>query len=154
MFRWVFVVFGILQLCVLIYAWRRGGWPERVCASATTFALVIGWALPFDPGTSYRTVETARLAIDGALCLILVGVALWADRFWPLWVAALQLLSVAVHGVRAMDPSILPSVYGLVIEQFGWPIVALMWVGVLRQDYRQKVQRAPDLQTLDRKLYE
>lgn len=111
------------------YAWLRGGAPERLTALLVMIAITATTVLPT---ASYRQVVWPLLAVDGALLIGLVAIALFADRFWPLFLAAVQLLAVAVHGVRAYDESILPTVYARLGGELGYMVVGILAVGTWR----------------------
>lgn len=116
-----------------IYAWRRGGGPERATA-----LLVIGAtaATVILPQASFRHVVIELLLIDLLLLGGLICVALIADRFWPMYFAAVHLLSVAAHGVRAYDPLILPDVYARVGGELAYLTLAILAVGTWRHGRR------------------
>lgn len=59
-----------------------------------------------------------------------------ADRFWPLWLASLHLLTVGVHGVRVYDPGLWGTVYTRSMGLIGWVMLAVLAVGTLRHRRR------------------
>jgi hypothetical protein len=111
------------------YAVRRGGQPERISAALVVAATIATMVIP---AASYRTVVWPLFAIDAALLVGLVAVALVADRFWPLYLAAVQLLTVALHGVRAYDLVILPAVYARIGGELGYLAIGILAVGTWR----------------------
>ena len=56
-----------------------------------------------------------------------VVIALRSDRFWPLWVAGLQLTISISHVLKAIQPDLLPIAYG-VAERF-WSYPILLYTG-------------------------
>lgn len=130
--------FGILQLIVTIYAFRFGGWPERLVGGAMVLALVAGWLLPFHPKLSYRTVEVWRMVVDTTLWGVVSVVALAADRFWPIWMAAVALLAIGIHGIRAYDQSLLPIAYYQLIDWLAYPMLAILVIGTRRHSRRSR----------------
>ena len=97
-------IFLACQAAASGYALVRGGTPERIVAIELALAaagdelMVVGFDL------SFRGLEWSALALDATLFAALVPIALYANRYWPLWIAAVQLDTIAVHGVRAFDP--------------------------------------------------
>src|SRR3546814_14924405 len=85
------------------------------------------WAGLSNP--SYRDVEWAMLLIDFGLLLALSAIAGAADRFWPIWLAAFQLVAVAAHGVTAYNPAILPVAYWWIVGKIAYSMVALLAIG-------------------------
>lgn len=130
-------VFGSLQALVLAYAFSRGRGPERFAALATSGALLAGWLLPFNEATAYQAVEVGQLTIDVSLFVALLVLAIKADRYWPIWLAAVQLVALGFHGVRAYDPDILPVIYNRLVGWLGYPMLILMTIGIWRDRKRQ-----------------
>lgn len=129
-------VFNILQALVCLCALTLGGWPERATAVILLCASVATIVLPFDPSTSFRSVETLELVIDVTLMGGLMAVALLANRFWPLWLAALHLLAVGIHGVKGFDPALMPWMYAQAGGKLAYPMLVLLAAGVLRHRLR------------------
>ena len=106
--------YGLLAVACL-YAACRGGDPERMVAAALIVATVATWGVAIGFGGSragrFIGVEYGVLVIDGLLVASLMAVALFADRFWPLWMTALHAFGVIGHLAKAMAPDILPNVY-------------------------------------------
>ena len=63
-------------------------------------------------------------------------VALQSDRFWPLWIAGLQLTTILGHIVRAVDSGLFPRAYGAALMFWGYPIVLILAVGTWRSHRR------------------
>ena len=76
-------------------------------------------------------------AVDTALLLALIALAVRANRFWPMWVAALQLLSLGIHTTVAIYPTILPSVYNRTAGAIAYPMIVLLIIGTARH-YRRR----------------
>lgn len=117
------------------YAARRGGAPERVTAALIVLAII---ATTVITDHNYRHVVAPLVLVDAAMLTGLVAVALAADRYWPLYVAAIQLLTVALHGVRAYDPTILPDVYARLGGELAYPILIMLVLGTRRHVQRGK----------------
>lgn len=129
-------VFNFLQGLVCLYALTLGGWPERATAVILLCASVATVALPFDPTTSFHRVETLELVVDLTLMAGLMAIALLANRFWPLWLAALHLLAVAIHGVKGFDTALMPWMYAAAGGKLAYPMILLLATGVLRHRIR------------------
>lgn len=125
-----------LLLLVSAYAQRRGGVPEKLAATA----MIIATAGTFWVGLSnpsYRGVQWEMLSIDIGLFLALSILAGAADRFWPIWLAAFQLVAVAAHGVSAYNPSILPVAYWWIVGKISYPMLAILAIGTMRHHLRE-----------------
>ena len=130
------LLFCVAQVLVSGYALWRGGKPERLVGSVLLIAMIATALMPVAPGRSYYMLHLPLLAIDLLLLSALTAVALRANRFWPLWLAALQLLAIGVHGVRAYDPHILPIVYARIVGEIAYPMLALLVIGTVRHHSR------------------
>ncbi|MFT3976671.1 MAG: hypothetical protein QM688_06105 [Sphingomonas bacterium] len=127
------VAFVLLTFVTCSYAGWRGGGPERSVA-ALFFCAVLASA--FAPAEPHQSVNWAVLYIDAAFFLGVTVIALFSDRFWPIWIAALQLIALASHGIRAYDAGILPVVYRTMITKLGYIMLAILAVGAFRHYHR------------------
>lgn len=132
------IIGELILLAVAAAAWRWGGKPERLTAAMIVVAAAINLALGV-PAAAYRFVDQAQLLVDGLLFLGTLVVALRANRFWPLWLVALELVSLGVHGVRAYDPQIVPILYARLTAQIIYPMLAVLALGVWH--FQQRVRR-------------
>lgn len=124
------------------YALRRGGAPERWTAATMLIAAISTAMLPDFPGR-FTAIDRGEFAIDMGVLAILTVLASRADRFWPLWVAALQLVAIMVHAVRAYDTSILPIVYARGVGEIAYPMITLLVIGTWRHRERE-AERGPE----------
>ena len=82
--------------------------------------------------------------------LVFVGflfVALRSPRFWPLWVAGLQLTTTLGHILKGMSPDLLPQAYGAALQFWSYPILLILAVGTWRSYERRRSER-PQVPTL------
>lgn len=128
--------FNLLQLLVSGYAVMRGGAPERLAGILQLAAAALTRAFFLSSGSPYLTVEFGILAVDVALLAALVALALYADRFWPIWLAALQALGAGAHLVKAIEPSVVSMAYAILVIAWSYPMVIILAVGTLRHRRR------------------
>ena len=136
------LVFNLLLCVACLYALTRGGAPERLTAGVFLIAACASYYAPF---SRFREVEIALSAIDLATLVALAAIAARADRFWPLYVSALQLLTLAIHGAKAYQPDLVHWMYGGASGKIAYPMIVLLAIGVLR--HRQRLStlgRDPD----------
>ena len=131
------ICFLLLDLLVACFAWRRGGAPERCVATIFLLAGVATAVAPLDSHPGYQVINHLILWIDLLTLLGITIVALFADRFWPIWIAALQLLAVASHGVRGYNPDLLPVVYWQMSTKVAYPMLVILAAGVYRHQQRR-----------------
>ena len=102
-------IYGILALAMVfaaaLVAVARGGPPERLAA-----AIIVCWImadaayhLVFGP-SGFARVDPVHLFLDGGELVAIVWLALRANRMWPLWAAAAQLICVSGHLALFIEP--------------------------------------------------
>ncbi|WP_230481357.1 hypothetical protein [Sphingomonas sp. Leaf21] len=139
------LVFNIVQGAVCLYALLLGGRPERWIAVMLLAASLATWLVPFDPSTSFRSVDMLTLGIDLTLMIGLIVVAMRANRFWPVWLAALHLLALGIHGVRGLDSDLMPWMYAAAAGKLAYPMILILALGVMRHRRRLALYgRDPD----------
>jgi hypothetical protein len=134
---WV-LAFLVAQLLASGVAVVWGGAPERVAATLLALAAAATTLLPRPSLVAYDAVFWGVLWVDLALLIALSMVAATADRFWPMWLAALQLVTLATHGVRGYDSSLLPWAYWLMAGKIAYPMMALLVIGTVRHRERKR----------------
>lgn len=129
-------LFNLLLLAVCGYALWAGGAPERWTAVLFVAGVVLTTLIPFQQRHSFHAVFWPLLAVDVLVLAGLVGIALRADRYWPLYVSALHGLTIAIHGVKAIQPSLVPWMYAGASGKLAYPMLLLLAVGAVRHRHR------------------
>lgn len=129
-------LFALLQLIASGYALARGGAPERVVGFSLLTAAALTALLQQPMASRFFTVEWGALLVDLTLLGVLVGVALYSDRFWPLWLAAFQALGTGGHMVRGLDHGISPLAYAILLASWSYPMIVLLVIGTMRHAER------------------
>ena len=105
------IFMAILVISVGFAAWQ-GGSPERWGAAVITAMLLTQLAARTFIHRTFDVVDLAGFSVDVLGFAGMTAIALHADRKWPLWTAALQLLSCMAHLVRIFSIKVEPFVYG------------------------------------------
>lgn len=137
-----YVIFWGLLLFTCGYALVIGRKYERLAATVFLAATVASWLAHSPVNVRYVAVETSDLIVDSAVLLAVVAIALVSDRFWPLWVAGLQLVDSFSHFLKAVDMSLLPRVYATAERFWSVPILLILFVGAWRQRRRSRAEAA------------
>lgn len=87
-----------------LYAFWLGGPPERFAAKVVVVWILVDvtYHLMFGP-SGFVSVDPAHLVIDGAELAAILWLALQANRLWPLWAAAAQLITFVGHIVVMIE---------------------------------------------------
>lgn len=127
------IVFNVALLAACLYALAAGGGPERSAAGVFVLAAAASYLAPY---RHFRELEIALFAIDLVTLIALGAIALRANRFWPLYVSALQLLTLAIHGAKAYQPALVHWMYGGASGKIAYPMILLLAIGVYRHRRR------------------
>ena len=132
--------FWTLLLLTCGYAILRGGREERTAALACLAASIATQFVVAPLQLRYSQVEYGALGIDLAMLGLFTALALRSGRFWPLWVAGLQLTASMAHLLKAVQLDLLPHAYAAAIRFWAYPIllilVAATWRGNRRAEAR------------------
>lgn len=129
-------VFLPLLLAVCVYAWWQGGADERVVA-VTCLAGTAATHFAISPlSQRYAGVEQGLLLVDLAVLAGFLTVALRSKRFWPLWIAGLQLTTSLGHMLKGIEQDLLPRAYGAALQFWSYPILIILAVGTYRRHRR------------------
>jgi hypothetical protein len=128
--------FWTLLLSVFGYALWHGRSDERMAAGVCLLAS-IATRFAISPLTErYSNVEIGLLLIDGAVLLAFVAIAIRSNRFWPLWIAGLQLTSSLSHLMKVVEVDLVPRAYAAAAVFWSYPILLIIVVGTWRAHQR------------------
>jgi hypothetical protein len=130
--QWASLVFLLLSSGTALWL---GGWPERVAGTA----MVVAW---FATAVLLSRIqlwglETEVMIVDLALFLVVLGVALRSDRWWPLWAAAFLGLIVLVHFAVILDRRIWGRAYFVASNIFSYLTMLALIIGAVGRRVRQ-----------------
>jgi hypothetical protein len=126
------MIFKALLVASCGYALWRGRSEERTVALVCLTATIASGFATSPLNIRYQEVETGLLLIDLLVLASFVFVALRSSRFWPLWVAGLQLTSSTAHLMKALDAHLLPVAYGAAIAMWSYPTLIILAVATWR----------------------
>ena len=135
-------VFWSLLLLACGYALLRGQREERIAGAACLAASLATRFVTSTSQVSYSEVEIGLLLIDLAMLAVFTAVALRSQRFWPLWVAGLQLTTSMAHLLKAVELDLLPLAYGAAMRFWSYPILLILVIGTWRGQRRQQIEPA------------
>ena len=134
-------LFKIVLVLVVLFALLRGGRDERIVAMLC-FGGTAATMLVLSPlGERFAGVEVGVFAIDLAMLAGFVAVALRSCRFWPLWVAGLQLTTVCGHALKTVSTGLLPQAYAAALYFWSYPILLILAVGTWRHYIRRRAEQ-------------
>jgi hypothetical protein len=136
-------VFWSLLFLICGYAIWRGNRDERLAGIACITASVVTKFVISPIGNRYNDIETGLLLVDLAMLAIFIFIALKTDRFWPLWVAGLQLTMTMAHLLKAIELDLLPKAYAAAAIFWSYPILLILGIATWRGTRRARPVPAP-----------
>src|SRR5687768_14840879 len=125
-------LFWAILLSTFIFALWRGRSDERIAAGVCLLASVATRFAISPLSERYTGVEIGLLLIDGAVLAAFVAIALRSKRFWPLWIAGLQLTSSLSHLMKVVEFDLVPRAYAAAAVFWSYPILLIIIVGTWR----------------------
>jgi hypothetical protein len=104
-------VYHVLLVAVTGYAFLRGRSDERMAAAICVVATVATRLVLSPVASRYSGIELGVFLVDLLTLTGFLAIALRTDRFWPLWAAGLQLITLVAHLLKAIDVGLLPYAY-------------------------------------------
>lgn len=84
------------------------------------------WALL---GSEFRSIEIGILTVDIVTLGLLINIALYSNRYWPLWAAAFHSIAVMTHLAMLIDRSIIPEAYAVGQGLWAYPVLGALLAG-------------------------
>lgn len=121
----------------LVALWRGGG-PERACAGVLIGMVIVQLALRDFTGLqrTYGSLDPVLFIIDLLGLAGFVAIGLRANRFYPLVLAAAQLVAFMAHLARAMVEPVSSLAYYLLIAMPFWFQIVVLGIGIGRHIHR------------------
>lgn len=133
------IFYNGLLLLVFAYAMAKGGRSERAAALILLVGSLLTRAIYMLPvADRYGDVEFSVLLVDAAGVIGFTWVALKSDRYWPIWIAALQLIAMLVHLAKLIEPSMMRTGYAFLLAIWAYPMLALIAFGTWSHHRRQR----------------
>jgi hypothetical protein len=136
-------VFRILLVLVVLYALMRGSRDERYVAIICLVGAIVTTLVLSPLAQRFESVETPVMAVDLAVFAGFLAVALRSQRFWPLWVAGLQLTTIMGHLLKGFESDLLPRAYAASLNFWAYPIVLVLAIGTWRRQRRDRAEKDP-----------
>jgi len=124
---WPALVGAAFVVAVGLFAFIKGGQPEKIGAGAFLF----GWfaSLLAQTAGGYFGIQWGVFAIDVAMLLVFVAMVWKAPRSWPVWACALQLLVVTSHVMVMLNLRTPISAFYTVVNMTGYGIMLAIAIG-------------------------
>jgi len=138
-------VYYVLLTAVAAYAFVRGSADARLAAAICVIATIATKLVLSPVPHRYSGVEYGVLIVDLLTLVGFVAIALRTDRFWPLWVAGLQLTTMLAHLMKLIENDLLAHAYGAAGRFWVYPIFLIIVIGTWRHHQRVHGNRFVEL---------
>ena len=133
------LTYFIVLAMVCVYAFVRGGLESRVAAAICGVASIASVIVMSPMAGRYSRIESGVFFVDAAVLVGFTAIALRSDRFWPLWLAGLQLTTILAHLFKAVDLQLIPQVYAAAARFWVYPIFLIIVIGTWRGHRRGRM---------------
>ena len=123
------LIYLITLLSSCAYAVRLGGQSELIGAGIMMAGSFLTPAVGF-VSLKLHAHLVGALLVDLAVLAAFLTLALRSDKFWPLWTTAFQIIGVATHLAKAVDPGIIPRAYSIAQGFWAYPMLVALVIGV------------------------
>ena len=129
-----FAIFALAAVC-----WWRGARPERLCALVMVSLVVVDVLYHAVAGRgTYSHVDLPHLAIDGMALAAFFAIMLRANRIYPIWLFAAQLVSTSMHLQRFVSPDTNPTAYAILNIAPSYLQLSILAIGLVAHIRREK----------------
>lgn len=128
--------FFFLLTLACIYAVIRGGQPERRAVMIFIIGIVMTYIAAPLSEDRYAELEIGIFVIDLIILIAFTMLATNAERFWTLWICAMQVIQVLSHIPKMIIPELLPKAYYVVIAFWVYPMLTVLVIGTYRHQQR------------------
>ena len=132
------LTYWLLLSAVSGYAFLRGRVDERLAAVICIVATFVTWLFNSPLQQRFSGVEVGVLAADMVALIGFTALALRSERFWPLWVAGLQLTTILAHALKAIHLDLVPQAYAAAARFWVYPIFLIIIIGTWRSHQRTR----------------
>jgi hypothetical protein len=130
-----YIAFLILFLGSMSYALWRGGAPERTAAAVLLAGVVLTGIAQVHDAHRYATVQWGVAMADLLTLAGFLAVALLSTRYWPMWLAALQIIQLCSDFAKLL-PGVVELTYAIASSLIGYPLALIIAVATVRHRMR------------------
>lgn len=136
------LTYWMLLASIAAVAFLWGKVDERMAAAICIIASIATKLVHTPLSSRFTQVEVGVMIVDLATLVGFTVIALRSDRFWPLWVAGLQLTTMIAHLFKVVDLDLIPKVYAAASRFWVYPIFLIIVIGTWRSHQRSRRERA------------
>lgn len=120
--------FWLLMLMTCAFAVCFGGRDGRLLVLICIAAAVL--TIPAQLAGSWHATQTWLMLVDVGTLAALIGLMLQSRRYWPIWAAACQLMTVLTHIVTLLFPDFPDRIYAGLSTVWVIPLLVFTIIGI------------------------
>ncbi len=131
----------VLAFVLILVAFIWGGWPERAVAATWLICFEVAVRVKsyfWEDSRQLLEVDVFLASTDIVAGVFWIGIALYANRNYTLWIAAMQILAMSAHVARGLAESISPIGYTVMVVAPGWFQLIFLGIGLTRHILRKR----------------
>lgn len=133
------LAFATAFFACILYVSLVGGKPERTAIVAQLAAFLLSMIAISFHSIPARQLPVGLALVDVFLAFVLTGLALRANRLWPIVLAGMQVATVFAHFARLLAFPLPPAGYVIFIQLWAWPMLIVTAIGA--RNHRLRVER-------------
>lgn len=98
-------------------------------------AIVASHFAPTSGAVRFQVLEYGLLAVDSVFLVAMIFIVIRAQRYWPMWMAAVLLDTVLTH-LLMLTPTLMPWSYSVMMAAWSYPIPIILAIGTWRHRAR------------------
>jgi hypothetical protein len=134
------LLFRLLLAGCCAYAAIAGGRSERTTAVIFLTGYLLTLLFEGPMLQRFAHFQWTLGAVDLAMWIAILPIALRSPRYWPLWIAAFQFLQMISH-LTALAPGTLRLAYAIAAQMWAYPMLIILAVATLRHRIRRSMDR-------------
>lgn len=131
----------VLVWAIFLSALIWGAGPERAAAATWVVVFELPEVIYNDIlgfGAKLTEVDLFLAISDLSAAFLWVTIALYANRNYTLWIAAMQVLATTAHLARGLIEAISPIAYLAMLVAPGWFLLMFLGIGLIRHILRKR----------------
>ena len=113
----------------------EGGAPERIAAAILLAGVILTILAQLLETNRYASVQWGVAVVDAGVLVGFLSVALLSTRYWPMWLAALQIIQFCSDFAKLL-PGVAELTYAMASSLIGYPLILIIIVATVRHRMR------------------
>ncbi|WP_336986283.1 hypothetical protein [Altererythrobacter aquiaggeris] len=130
----------IFTVLLALWAWKLGDKPEQAIGAILVATIVADYSYHalIEGRGNYVSADMGHFAIDLFTFVAVAPVAHYANRIYPLWIAAAQLIAISMHLARELNAMVDPLAYAVLIRIPFYLAIGAFLVGLFNHTRRTR----------------